>query len=110
MVVVALVEAVIGLSAFTTVASKRPLARPVSVIRCAMPTPATRVANKRATTTIFRWVTRSAVKSEELFIMPSPGSQSLVVPRGAKVHGVLFDNVGVARRFPKTPHGGLIIA
>src|SRR5262249_33465356 len=63
--------AVIGLPALITVASMRPVVAP-SVRRAATPTPATSVAQMSDTTTIFRWVIRSAVKSEELFIVPSP--------------------------------------
>src|SRR5215470_1047593 len=69
-----LVEAVIGAPALTTVASKRlPAVAEPSVTRAATPTPATSVAQTSETTTIFRWVMRSAVKSEELFMGPSPG-------------------------------------
>src|SRR5215813_1061117 len=66
-----LTAAVIGEPAFSTVASR--LLEP-SVTRAATPTPATSVAQTSETTTIFGCVVRSAVKSEKLFITPSPGS------------------------------------
>src|ERR1700716_2996944 len=53
------------------VASIRPLG---TLTRAAMPMPATIVAQTRDTTTIFRWVPRSAVNIEELFMASSQAS------------------------------------
>src|SRR3984957_7926094 len=63
-----LVEAVTGLPTVMTVASMRPLG---TLTRAGTPNPATIVAQIRDTTTIFRWVPRSAVNIEELFMASS---------------------------------------
>src|SRR5215813_11799715 len=71
-----LVEAVTGLPALITVASNRPSAEPS----------ATSVAQTSATATTFRWVMRSAVNIEKLFITRSP--QHLpVIGRGGATEG-----------------------
>ena len=64
----AVVEAVSGLPTVMTPASMRPLG---TLARDAIPIPATIVAQIRDTTTIFRWVPRSAVNIEELFMASS---------------------------------------
>src|SRR5260370_32909025 len=80
-----LVEAVTGLPALITVASNRPSGEP-SATRAATPRPATSVAQTRATATTFRWVMRSAVNIEKLFITRSP--QHLpVIGRGGATGG-----------------------
>src|ERR1700745_2911223 len=66
-----LVAAVPGLPALITVASNRPSAEP-SATRAATPRPATSVAQTSATATTFRWVMRSAVNIEKLFITRAP--------------------------------------
>src|ERR1700758_2190373 len=80
-----LVEAVTGLPALITVASNRPSAEP-SGTRAATPRPATSVAQTSATAPTFRWVMRSAVNIEKLFITSSP--QHLpVIGRGGATEG-----------------------
>jgi len=78
MVSPSLLSAVTDLLALITVASTRPLllAEP-SVTRAAIPIAATNIAQMSEITTIFRWVVRSAVKSVELFITPSPRVSSI---------------------------------
>src|SRR3954467_6298484 len=92
-----LVDAVIGLLAFTTGTSTRPSLAP-SVTRAATPMPATSVAQTSAIATTFRWVMRSAPSIEKLFISPSPEVPcSLVAPAGKKVHGVRQKKMGSPR-------------
>src|SRR4029077_3725559 len=67
-----LTDAVTGAPGLITVASSRPsAAADWSVTRAARPTPATIIAQTSATATTLRWVARSAVSSEKLF-MTSP--------------------------------------
>src|SRR3954452_9973085 len=81
-------DAVIGLLALTTVTSPPPSLAP-SVTRAATPMPATSVAQTSAIATTFRWVMRSALSIEKLFISPSPEVPCpLVAPAGGKVHAV----------------------
>src|SRR5215471_12814715 len=102
-----LVEAVTGLPALITVASSRPSVAP-SATRAATPRPATSVAQTSATATTFRWVMRSAVNIEKLFITRSP--QHLpVIGRGGATEGssASTGKVGFARIVPKALHGSL---
>src|SRR5260370_20151731 len=77
-----LVEAVTGLPALITVASNRPSGEP-SATRAATPRPATSVAQTSATATTFRWVMRSAVNIEKLFITRSPQHLPIIGRGGA---------------------------
>src|SRR5215813_11714077 len=64
-----LADAVTGAAGLITVASSRPSdAANWSVTRAARPMPATIIAQTRATATTLRWVARSAVSSEKLFM------------------------------------------
>src|SRR5215472_16404681 len=102
-----LVEAVTGLPALITVASNRPSVAP-SATRAATPRPATSVAQTSATATTFRWVMRSAVNIEKLFMTRSP--QHLpVIGRGGVTEGssASTGKVGFARSVPKPLHGSL---
>src|SRR6266404_3828873 len=99
-----LVEAVTGLPALITVASNRPSAEP-SATRAATPRPATSVAQTSATATTFRWVMRSAVNIEKLFITRSP--QHLpVIGRGGATEGswASTGKVGFFGSSPRPPH------
>src|SRR5262249_506040 len=78
--VLASVEAVTGVPALITVASRRPLPA-LSAMRAATPMPATRVAHTSDTATIFTWGVRSAVNIEKLFMGRSPGGCASVVWR-----------------------------
>src|ERR1700722_18579686 len=86
-------EALTGWPALITAVSMRPFEPVKSVTRAAIPTPATMVAQIRDTTTILRWVLRSAVSIEELFMSSSrvsdlgrldPGKGSLRVTKPAR--------------------------
>src|SRR6516162_2115417 len=68
-IVISLLAAMTGALALITLASARLPAVVPSVARAAMPMPATTVAQISDTATIFRWVIRSAVKMEVLFMM-----------------------------------------
>jgi hypothetical protein len=70
-------EAVTGLPARMTLASNRLFAAALSLTRAAMPMPATTVAQINDTTTILRWVVRSAVNIEVLFMTLSRLSRVL---------------------------------
>src|SRR6516165_154957 len=84
------VEALMGAPGLITLASYRALAVIPSVTRAAMPIPATTVAQTSETTTILRWVMRSAVNMEVLFMTLLPGIRgfpgSLVARSRNKVH------------------------
>src|SRR5689334_3828225 len=60
-----LADAVTGVAGLITVASSRPSS---ALIRAARPAPATIIAQTSATATTLRWVARSAVSSEKLFM------------------------------------------
>src|SRR5437879_1651638 len=64
--------AVTGEPTWITTGSARDPA--TSLMRLAIAIPAITVAQMSETSTILRWVVRSAVSSDELFILPSPGS------------------------------------
>jgi len=68
-IVILLLAAMTRALALITLASARLPAVVPSVARAAMPMPATTVAQISDTATIFRWVIRSAVKMEVLFMM-----------------------------------------
>src|SRR5262249_7488541 len=102
-----LVEAGTGLPALITVAPHPPSVAP-SATRAATPRPATSVAQTSATATTFRWVMRSAVNIEKLFMTRSP--QHLpVIGRGGATEGssASTGKVGFARLVPKVLHGSL---
>src|SRR5207302_3061418 len=81
-----LADAVTGVAGLITVASSRPSdAADWSVTRAANPTPATIIAQTSATATTLRWVARSAVSSEKLFMTPPKISRYLVAARRWKV-------------------------
>src|SRR5262245_49927385 len=85
-VLLSVVAAVTGAVALTTVACSPLDVMVPSVTRAAMPMPATIVAQTSATTTILRWVIRSAVNIEELFIASSREGV-LSVGRGNSLKG-----------------------
>jgi hypothetical protein len=99
-----LVAAVIGLLALTTVASTRPsVAGEVSATRAATPMPATRVAQTRATATTFRWVMRSALIIEKLFMTPSPRFSDWSQRSAKRFMGLLW-TTNIPRGGAKVPH------
>src|SRR5262249_61389011 len=99
-----LVEAVTGLPALITVASNRPSAPP-SATRAATPRPATSVAQTSATATTFRWVMRSAVYIEKLFITRSPQHLPVIGRSGATEGSwAATGKVGFAGFAPKALH------
>jgi hypothetical protein len=72
--VVAAAAAVTGFPALTTAVARRPLEEVGSFTRALMPTPAMTIEQTSDITTILRWVARSAVNIEELFmILPRLG-------------------------------------
>src|SRR5512144_2821915 len=98
-----LLDAVIGLLALTTVASIRP-SPALSVTRAATPMPATSVAQTSAIATTFRWVMRSALNIEKLFITPSPRGPLLIGRAGqAKGSWPPAEKNGEAAAVPSAP-------
>src|SRR4249919_1242466 len=73
--------AVTGLAGLVIVGSNPPFAA-VSVMRLAIPMAAINTAHTSETTTILRWVVRSAVSKVELVITPSPGLCAVSRGRG----------------------------
>src|SRR5262245_22536058 len=105
-----LVAAVIGLLALTTVASTRPsVAGEVSATRAATPMPATRVAQTSATATTFRWVKRSALIIEKLFMTPSPRFSDWSLRPAKRFMGLLW-TTNIPRGGAKALHERLNLA
>src|SRR6266849_979777 len=73
--------------------------------RARMPTTNTTMDASSDTTTIFRWVVRSAVKKEELFIgiLPCPSLASVVSPRPGERFDRPEKKLGVSRRKSEHP-------